>query len=66
MEGGIAPVETNRTKGVDNSGLVNLQRQIMRGVWLPFCNVGVKFTWILFIFLASFYCRKINLVPATC
>jgi SYP5 family syntaxin len=30
MEGGIAPVETSRTKGMDNSGLVNLQRQIMR------------------------------------
>jgi SYP5 family syntaxin len=30
MEGGIAPVETNRTQGVDNSGLVNLQRQIMK------------------------------------
>jgi len=30
MESGIVPVETSRTKGVDNSGLVNLQRQIMR------------------------------------
>ncbi|KAG0577015.1 hypothetical protein M758_5G104400 [Ceratodon purpureus] len=30
MEGGIAPVETSRTKGMDNSGLVNLQRQIMK------------------------------------
>jgi len=30
MEGGIAPVETNRTQGLDNSGLVNLQRQIMK------------------------------------
>jgi hypothetical protein len=51
MEGGIAPVETSRTKGMDNSGLVNLQRQIMRGLWWPFCNVGVELTWILFIFL---------------
>ena len=31
MEGGITPVETSRTKGVDNSGLVKLQRQIMKG-----------------------------------
>lgn len=31
MEGGIAPVETHRTQGLDNSGLVNLQRQIMKG-----------------------------------
>jgi SYP5 family syntaxin len=30
MEGGIAPVESSRTQGVDNSGLVNLQRQIMK------------------------------------
>jgi SYP5 family syntaxin len=30
MEGGISPVETSRTKGMDNSGLVNLQRQIMK------------------------------------
>lgn len=30
MEGGIAPVETSRTQGLDNSGLVNLQRQIMK------------------------------------
>ena len=51
MEGGIAPVETSRTKGMDNSGLVNLQRQIMRGLWWPFCNVGVELTWTSFIFL---------------
>lgn len=31
MEGGIVPVETSRTHGLDNSGLVNLQRQIMKG-----------------------------------
>lgn len=30
MDGGVAPVETSRTKGMDNSGLVNLQRQIMQ------------------------------------
>ena len=30
MEGGIAPVETSRTQALDNSGLVNLQRQIMK------------------------------------
>lgn len=30
MEGGIAPVETSRTQGMDNSGLVKLQRQIMK------------------------------------
>lgn len=30
MEGGYKPVETSRTQGVDNSGLVKLQRQIMK------------------------------------
>jgi SYP5 family syntaxin len=30
LEGGITPVETNRTQGLENSGLIGLQRQIMR------------------------------------
>jgi SYP5 family syntaxin len=30
MEGGMIPVETRRTQGLENSGLVKLQRQIMR------------------------------------
>jgi SYP5 family syntaxin len=30
LEGGITPVETNRTQGLENSGLISLQRQIMR------------------------------------
>lgn len=34
MEGGIAPVETSRTQGLENTGLVGLQRQIMRGMRL--------------------------------
>jgi hypothetical protein len=32
LEGGITPVETNRTQGLENSGLISLQRQIMRGM----------------------------------
>jgi hypothetical protein len=34
LEGGITPVETNRTQGLENSGLIGLQRQIMRGMSL--------------------------------
>lgn len=41
MEGGITPVETSRTKGMDNSGLVNLQRQIMKGKQWIFLFEGI-------------------------